>query len=244
MSQLSPATTGPVSTDLLGPPIDLQAVRAQPAEVLVMRYRQGIAHLDGRAFELEDLLADMAFLPDAGVGRWPVRVLMGHLADAEALFRWRMMRVLAERHPTLELWDEDSFIDGGLYGGGVAIGEGEEAIRPPVGAYAAMIYTTRAATAAMLVQLPESAWARTGLHPERGVLTLHDLLASAVWHLEHHARFLNAKVFRMLGPAPAADACCGGGACGSAGCACQADGSAGEHATGRGCGDPSCGCGH
>ena len=78
----------------------------------------GLQRFDSRIFELSDEQMDMAFLPDAGVGRWPVRVLVGHLADAELAFIHRMRRAVAEENPVLAVWDENAFIDAGLYAAG------------------------------------------------------------------------------------------------------------------------------
>src|SRR5262245_33171220 len=85
---------------------------------LIARYRRGLERIDPRVFELSDAQLDTAFLPDAGVGRWSVRVLMGHLADAELVFTHRMRRAVAEDHPVLGVMDENAFIDSGLYAGG------------------------------------------------------------------------------------------------------------------------------
>ncbi len=61
---------------------------------------------------------------------------------------------------------------------------------------------------------------RGGMHPQRGPQTVRGILAYDTWHLEHHARYLNAKVCRLLGPAPAEETPAGGGGCGS-NCTCR-----------------------
>ena len=64
---------------------------------LLARYGTGVENFDRRVFELSDDQLDMAFLPDAGVGRWPVRVLLGHLADAELMQTARIRRAIVQR---------------------------------------------------------------------------------------------------------------------------------------------------
>ncbi|MBL8991298.1 MAG: hypothetical protein JNJ48_06935, partial [Phycisphaerae bacterium] len=81
---------------------------------LIARYRIGLENFDPRAVRLSDEQLDTAFLPDAGVGRWPCRVLLGHLADAELAFVHRMRRIVGEDGPVFSLWDENTFIDHGL----------------------------------------------------------------------------------------------------------------------------------
>ena len=85
-------------------------------EALLVRYLRGVGNFDERVYDLTDEQADTAFLPDAGVGRWPVRVLLGHLADAELVYTYRVRRTIAEDAPVLALWDENAFVDGGIYG--------------------------------------------------------------------------------------------------------------------------------
>lgn len=214
---------------VLAPPVDLDEIRSLSNEQLVMRYRRSIGGMDSRAFELDDELADMAFLDDAGVGRWPVRVLLGHLMDAEIVYTWRVRRTLWEDRPVLEVWDENAPIDQGVYGAGVELHARGTTISPALGAFAATIYTLRSMMSQTLVQLPPDAWRRVAMHPERGEMTVKDIVAFAVWHLEHHTRFLNAKLVKLLGPRPVSEGCCGGSGGGGVGggggaCACEEQG--------------------
>jgi len=194
-----------------------QLARLSPQE-LIARYRFGIENLDRRIFEMTDAQLDTAFLPDAGVGNWPVRVLLGHLADEELASVHRVRRILAEDGPVLGVWDEDAFIDAGLY----------RDHAPPIGGFIATIYTLRTWNAEMLSTLNEQQWARTGMHPEYGERSIREIIEYGVWHLERHAWYCNAKAVKMLGPAPTGG-CCGGagsqggaeGACDPGSCACK-----------------------
>lgn len=159
---------------------------------MVDRYAVGVENFDRRVFELNDGELDTAFLPDAGVGRWPARVLLGHLADAELAQVHRIRRTVAEEHPVLATWDENAFIDAGLYG---RPGSGADY---PAGAFVAVIHTLRKWAAQWLRTLPEEAWERKALHPERGELTVRLMTAHITWHLEHHAWYLNRKVDLLL----------------------------------------------
>ena len=178
---------------------------------LIARYRRGLEIFDRRLFELSDAQFDQAFLPEAGVGRWPIRVLVGHLADAELAFVHRMRRAVAERNPVFAPWDENAFIDAGLYAGG----------QHPVAGFVAAIHTLRRWTAEWLMTLMPEELGRGGMHPERGPQTVRTILAYDTWHLEHHAAFLNAKVCRLLGPVPAEETVAGkSGGCGPS-CGCR-----------------------
>jgi hypothetical protein len=178
---------------------------------LISRYRRGLESFDRRVFELADEQMDMAFLPDAGVGRWPVRVLVGHLADAEIGFVHRMRRAVAEQSPVLAPWDDDAFIDAGLYTGG----------QHPVAGFVAVIHTLRRWASEWLTTLMPEQLLRGAMHPVKGPQSVRGILAYDTWHLEHHARFLNAKICRLLGPAPTeSTAEAGGGGCGP-NCGCR-----------------------
>jgi hypothetical protein len=188
-------------------------IRTLPIPELIRRLRRGVENFDRRIFELDDAQLDQAWLPDAGVGRWPARVLLGHLADAELVFVHRARRAYSEEGALVSLWDENASIDSGIYGvGGGASGAGS------IGAFIAVIHTLRAWTAQWLSTLPDAAWERSVMHPERGPMSIRDIVTYDTWHLEHHARYLNAKVEKFLGPAPAMPK--SGGGCG-AGCGCK-----------------------
>ena len=160
---------------------------------LVKRYAKGVENFDRGVFELRDEQLDTAFLQSAGCGRWPVRVLLGHLADAELSFVHRMRRVVAEDHPVFSSWDENAFIDRGLYGTDRSPPEK----RQPIGAFVATIHTLRKWTGEWLATLDDSEWKRTAMHPQRGEQTLRRVLEYATWHLEHHGWYLKAKMERF-----------------------------------------------
>lgn len=167
-----------------------EALSTLSLEALRARFAVGVENLDRRVLELPDELLDTAFLPGAaeGVGRWPARVLVGHLADAEVLIVHRMRRAVAEESPVLALMDEDAFIDAGLYGSSA-----------PVAGFVAVIHTLRMWTAQWLATLPEEQWSRRALHPEQGEVTVRGMVEYETWHLEHHAAILRRKIEHLLG---------------------------------------------
>lgn len=186
-----------------------------PTQALIARSRFGLEAIDPRLFELSDARLDTAFLPSAGVGRWPARVLLGHLADAELVQAHRIRRALAEPGCTLGLWDETAFIDAGLYGPGR---------RPPIAGFLAVIHAHRRWMSDLLISLSDEEWSRRVLHPEQGELSVRWLVAYTTWHFEHHARYLQLKINSMLGPRPESlppTQASRAGSCGS-GCGCSA----------------------
>ncbi|MGE4195718.1 MAG: DinB family protein [Phycisphaerales bacterium] len=169
---------------------------------LTARYARGVECLDRRAVQLSTQQADTAFLASAGVGRWPARVLVGHLADAELVFVHRMRRAVAEENPLLAIFDEQAFIDSGLYG--VVSADPTKAVcvpahSPPIAGFVAVIYSLRRWTSEWLASLSPKQWDRGCLHPERGPQTVRKIAEYTTWHLEHHAWYLNRKIARLLG---------------------------------------------
>jgi hypothetical protein len=57
---------------------------------------------------------------------------------------------------------------------------------------------TRRAMVRILKTLPAEAFSRSGIHSERGVRTLQEMLVGAVAHIQHHLPFI-AQKRRALG---------------------------------------------
>lgn len=196
-----------------------------PLMELIARYRRGIEAIDRRVFDLTEKQIDTAFLPEAGVGRWPVRVLIGHIADAELSYTHRMRRAFAEESPVVAVWDENAFVDSNIYGNAdkayAGDPEADEArVMHALGGNLAVIHTLRQWTAHWLMTLPEKAWDRAVMHPERGSVSIRRMAAMMTWHLEHHADFLRRKLDLMVGPAKAEASEEGGECCGGSGGCC------------------------
>jgi len=195
-------------------PTSIKALKQLSTEELVARMRVGVECIDPRIFELTDDQLDQAWTPDANTGLWPIRVVLGHLADVEMVFATRIRKIYAEESPTLQLFDEHAFVDSAIYG----CTQGST-MSPPIGGDIAAIHTLRSWLIAFLYQLEESDWKRTGLHPDHGPVSIQTLAVYNCWHLERHAWFINAKAEKLLGPRPVPEACDSGG-CGKPGCEC------------------------
>lgn len=114
-------------------------------------------------------------------GGWTIRQIVLHLADSDVVGSDRMKRVAAEPNPTLLAYDENAWAKELRY-------EARDA------ALAAELFrVNRLYTAAILRDLPDAAFARTGNHTERGLESLADLVRDYAGHLDHHMKFLNAK---------------------------------------------------
>lgn len=185
---------------LLIPTGTAKEIATLPAGELVARFRRGVANYDPRVFSLTREQMEQAFLPDAGVGRWSVRMLLGHMADAEIAAAHRLRRAVAEDQPLLSVWDENAFIDSGLYELPRQMHDNDPASL--IGGFVAVVHTMRMFNAQWLGGLEASQWERVAMHPERGPMSVRTMVALNTWHLEHHARYLQMKLDRMLGAVP------------------------------------------
>ena len=105
---------------------------------------------------------------------WSVRDVVVHLADAELIGALRFRMVLAEENPTLPVYNPDVWKRRLHY-----------LWRSPE-ASLSLFQQTRFASAEMLRQCSASDWERIGVHPERGDLTLGQLLMSYAEHAAEH----------------------------------------------------------
>ncbi len=114
-------------------------------------------------------------------GKWSVQQLVMHLFDSDLVGADRMRRVISMERPLLMGYDENAYIEHLHY-------EGADT------AMAAHAFeANRRVMGALLRDLPDDVFQRFGIHSERGLLTLADLVQDYVRHLEHHMKFMREK---------------------------------------------------
>ena len=142
--------------------------------VLLERFRRGpevlAVVLTGVFGEEEDFVT--------APGKWSIRQIIAHLADAEMVGAHRFRQVVAEENPTLIAFDQDAWARNLDY-----------ARRKPKQSLETF-RRIRAENYELLKDLPESAFDRTGNHTENGPMTLRVLLEGYSQHAESHARQL------------------------------------------------------
>lgn len=109
-----------------------------------------------------------------GADGWSARELTGHLCDAARMWGARMRFAAFEDRPHLESYDQDTFVRLGAYR------------YIPAAALVSQFRTISEPTAAFLRGLDASAWERTGIHDERGALTLREIVAIEAEHEREH----------------------------------------------------------
>jgi uncharacterized damage-inducible protein DinB len=119
-------------------------------------------------------------------GKWSTLEVVCHLVDSEQAWCHRLKRVIAEERPLLIGYDESRFT--------AALPYHEADLEEEL----ALLEGMRRQMARTLRAQPESAWLRTGVHSERGLVTLAEMLQAEADHVPHHlAQILEKR--RALG---------------------------------------------
>jgi hypothetical protein len=107
-------------------------------------------------------------------GGWTVRQVVHHLADSHMNAFLRMKLILTEEHPTLKPYDQDVWARTG------------DSRAAPIASSLVLLEGLHARWARLLEEIPGDAWSRTGFHPERGDVSLENLLQTYAAHGEKH----------------------------------------------------------
>jgi hypothetical protein len=114
-------------------------------------------------------------------GKWSTLEVVAHLSDFEPIMADRMKRIIAMEKPLLMGADENQFAKALVYQSRDLAEE------------LALIAATRGQMAKILATLPADAWQRAGVHNERGLVTLEQIIQTATKHIPHHVAFIHEK---------------------------------------------------
>jgi hypothetical protein len=117
--------------------------------------------------------AELDFKPE---GKWSVRQIVCHLADAEAAAGMRVRQVIAEDNPTLVAWDQDAWA--------AKLGYEKRKISQALETFRIVRFWNYE----LLKDLPEETFERAGTHSKRGRMTLLQFLRLFAEHAESHAQ--------------------------------------------------------
>lgn len=138
---------------------------------VIRSYEQGVTVLEDALRSVPLELLDRAPAP----GKWTIRQIVAHLADSELVVAARLRWIAAEPGSLLKAFDQDKWAN--------TLGYEHQSPQDSFELFRSL----RKITTAMLRQLPESAWSRTGRHEERGEMTLLQMVENYKGHAEHHA---------------------------------------------------------
>ncbi len=118
---------------------------------------------------------ELDFKPE---GKWSVRQIVCHLADAEAVGVMRFRQLVAEDNPTMLAWDQEAWATKLDYE------------KRKISQALEIFRILRSANYDLLKDLPESAFHRTGTHTARGPMSLMTVLRLYAEHVEKHVKQL------------------------------------------------------
>lgn len=155
---------------------------------IIARYERGPEVLEEALRNVSMDSLDRAHAP----GKWTIRQLAVHVADAEIVGASRLRWIAAQPGSTLKAYDQDAWAAKLAYPAQSV----EDAL--------ALFRALRRSTAAMLRALPASAWDNTAVHEESGTVNLPDFVEHYSEHCEHHSRQI-VEIRRLFAMAAVAD---------------------------------------
>jgi hypothetical protein len=138
------------------------------------------------ATQLHDTFALLRELNDAQAmhayadGKWTIKEVVAHLADAERIFAIRVLRFARGDATTLPLFDENNYVPAGMFNA------------RPLPSLLAELAAVRGATVALIAGLPESAWERRGMVSDQ-TISVRALAWIIAGHELHHRDILSSR---------------------------------------------------
>jgi uncharacterized damage-inducible protein DinB len=118
-------------------------------------------------------------------GGWTVRQLVHHVADSHINAYVRFKLALTEEEPPVKGYEEAAWAELG------------DSARVPVGVSLDLLRALHTRWVALLDTMTEADFQRTLVHPEKGVRTLDQMLATYAWHGPHHVAHVTRLGERM-----------------------------------------------
>ena len=143
-----------------------------PLGALVLQRAKVVARLA----KLSDEQASFRYAPD----KWSIKDLVGHLADAERVFAYRMLRIGRGDKTPLSGFEESDYA------------RAAQSDRRQFGELLAEWSVVRAATMALASSLPEADWANVGTS-NGAPISARALLYIILGHTEHHLAVLTDR---------------------------------------------------
>lgn len=137
-------------------------------------------HLDRLRTTARDLVALVSGADTAAVqrepeaGEWSAATVVGHLADVELVYGVRLRMIVAESRPVLTPFDEEAWAD--------RFGDIEEDVKDALQRWRVL----RDSNLRLLDALVDDEWERSGVHQQRGVVTVAGIVKTLAEHDRTH----------------------------------------------------------
>jgi DinB superfamily len=143
--------------------------------------------------QLFETVTDRDSLARYAEGKWSVKEILGHLADTERIFTYRMLRIARGDSTPLPGFDENAYVLAGKFDD------------RPLPMLLAELRAIRLSTIALVDGLPAESWGRWG-ESNGNPITARALAYIIVGHLAHHVGVLRDRyglTSAMWSPQPA-----------------------------------------
>jgi hypothetical protein len=145
-------------------------VSAQERSLYLAQVAEAPAKLRAAVASLSDAQLDTPYR----AGGWTVRQVVHHIPDSHLNWYVRAKLALTEGQPTIQPFSENLWAE--LQDGRAG------AIEPSL----RILEGVHVRTVLFFESLAPADWKRKFFHPERGVLTIEDILPALAWHSRHH----------------------------------------------------------
>ena len=147
-----------------------------PGEQIGSYLADQVPELERLLSRVDDAAARSAYAP----GKWSIKEVVGHLADTERIFAYRLLRIVREDATPLPGFDENAYVPAGRFD------------ERPLGGLLEEFRALRASTLALAQGVPADAWTRRGTASNADI-SARALIYVIVGHLTHHARVLRER---------------------------------------------------
>lgn len=138
--------------------------------------REQLLALEQQFEKLDDTAALFRYAP----GKWSVKEILGHLADAERIFAYRLLRIGRGDGTPLPGFDENAYVPAGSFDD------------RPLRMLLAEFRAVRLSSLALLEGLPSAAWSRRGEASGKPI-SASALAYIMVGHVRHHLGVLRER---------------------------------------------------
>jgi DinB family protein len=144
--------------------------------------------LDALAAQHAEMMPPLSALPESqgdrryAPGKWSVRQVLGHLADAERVLAYRALRFARGDATPLAGFDEDAFVAGADFD------------RQPLAALLEDLDLVRRSTITLFQGLDDGAWGRRGIANDV-TFSVRALAFAIAGHCRHHMALLGERYF-------------------------------------------------
>jgi hypothetical protein len=173
-------SAAPIDEERLRYPIGRQPGQTPTGDAqratLIREIAQAPAALRAAVAGLDEKQLDTPYRP----GGWTVRQVVHHVPDSHVNAYVRLKLALTEDDPVIKPYDEERWA------------ELPDVRRARIETSLVLLEAVHERWVLVWEALGPAEWGRRLLHPERGVMTVDELLASYAWHGRHHVAHVTA----------------------------------------------------